>query len=406
MDKKTLFRFLFALCMTTAFMACNDDDEPSGSATPAEITAEYSNKLSNEEGNNLTLTYSGRELIGKNVKFATTDAKTARITLASILPHEAETIIDQVALTDDGNKGYTFSGDKTSALGTAFHYSGTVKKGALSLDITDIQIPANALGTLALVVNRNSESTTETIDGKRHRYTTFHQTLYLNSDNEGINSMELLLANAILGPLLNSVVKNITFHSDGNITALYAPLPETFDFQEDIIKNGGIERTDADWITSPINLATYFIANGSELYLTPHMDMITSQVEQDGTRSTGNETNEIAAALAQINKWMTTGIKLTIKENPRKEFYVYKESATMTQLRKYEGDYVVYIDKEEIKVFIPLIKSLLPTLLTPEVLEKISQSTGGMVTQNTIDVILTAIETAETLEIGLFLNKN
>lgn len=403
MDKKTLLKFLFVICIMGSFVGCSDD-EPATS--PNEITNDYTDEPSDEEGAKLTLTYSGNALIGKSVKFETTDAKTAKITLKGVLPHEAETVIDNIALADDGNKGYNFSGDETSTLGTTFSYNGTVRKGTLSLDILNVKIPDSSFNTLALVTYSNSETKTETIDGKKHRYSTFQQSLYLNTESSGINSLETLLSNVILGPFLKSVVKNITFNPDGNITAMYAPLPETFDFQRDIIQNGGINRTDTDWKASPINLVTYFIANTTELYLTPNIDMISRQIQQDATvRSTETQPSGIAEALAQIKKWMSTGIKLTIKENPKKEFYIYKESATMVQHRKYEGEYVVYIDKEEIKVFIPLIKSLMPALLTPEVLEKIDQSTGGMITEDTINTLLEAVESAETLEIGLFLNK-
>lgn len=406
MNKKCMIRLLFVICLASSIVACSDDNEKTG-GSPEEITADYSNKLSAGENANLSLTYSGKELIGKNVRFETNDAKTAKITLVSILPHEAEALIENIALTDNGNNGYIFKGNNISALGTTYDYSGTVQKGNMSLDITNVKIPANSLGTLAIVLNDDSEATTETVDGKRHRYTTYHQALYLNTDNAGINSMELVLANVILGPLLKGVIKNITFNGDGNLTAMYAPLPEDFDFQKDIIQNGGINRTDNDWQTSPVNLVSYIVLNSKELYLTPNIDMITRQIQQDATsRSTGG-TSEMTEALAQLNKWMSTGIKLTLKENPRKDFYIYKESASMTQHRKYEGNYVVYIDKEEIKPFVPLIKTLMPILLTPELIEQINQATGGMIDiENMINSILEAVEGAETLEIGLFLNKN
>ncbi len=49
----------------------------------------------------------------------------------------------------------------------------------------------------------------------------------------------------------------------------------------------------------------------------------------------------------------------------------------------------------------------MPILLTPELIEQINQATGGMIDiENMINSILEAVEGAETLEIGLFLNKN
>lgn len=404
MNKKILIKFLFVICLTGVIIACSDDNNENGSS-PEAINVTYTDSDTDGSNAKLALTYSEKELIGKAVAFETNDTKTAKMTLKSILPHEAETVIDNVALTSDGNSGYTFKGATTSALGTSFNYSGIINKEKLSLDIINVKIPVNSLGTFSLVKNSTSEATTETADGKKHRYTTYHQSFYLNSDHDGLNSTELLL-NTMLGSFLESVVKDIIFNPDGNITATYAALPDDFDFQKDIIQNGGIDRTDDEWQISPINLVTYFVANSTELYLTPNLNMIMRQVEQDAAnvRSTVNQPNEMQEAIAQISKWMSTGVKLTIKDNPKKEFFVYKESATMIQHRKYEGDYVVYIDKEEIKVFVPVIKTLLPILLTPEKLEEINQLTG-MDIEALINTLLEAVEEANTLEIGLYLNK-
>ena len=76
MNKYLLRNFLYAICMGTLLFACDDNDDQDGSG----ISGIYSNKLSTPEGDNtLTLTYSGREFIGKDVTFKQVNGNTANI---------------------------------------------------------------------------------------------------------------------------------------------------------------------------------------------------------------------------------------------------------------------------------------------------------------------------------------
>ena len=80
MNKYLLRNFLYAICMGTLLFACDDNDDQDGSG----ISGIYSNKLSTPEGDNtLTLTYSGREFIGKDVTFKQVNGNTANITASS-----------------------------------------------------------------------------------------------------------------------------------------------------------------------------------------------------------------------------------------------------------------------------------------------------------------------------------
>lgn len=407
MKKNHLLHILEIVCIITLLAAC-DDNTYDGPA-PEEVTANYSNKLADGDRATLFLTYSGREMIGKSIYLKTENARKASLTLLNILPYENETTVGNVILTPAGGDKYAFSGQATSSKGTAFQYDGTVTKGKLCVNLTDIKIPSNPVsGTFALV--KNAGDTTEkeeTIDNKTHRYLFYHQTFYMNTDNEELGSLELLLANLLMGPLLNSVMNEVSFNTDGNITARYAPLPDTTNFLTDILLGGGIVRNENDWLTSPVNLATYYVAGNTDLYITPQIDMIIRQVESDRTVNTPSAKgllDPITDAYEKLKEWATTGIRFNIKENPRKEYYIASESSRYIQHRKYEGDYILYIDKDEIKVFLPVIKMLIPLLMASETVQQTEQTTGIGIEQ-LVNSLIQAVADAKTLEIGLYLNK-
>lgn len=410
MKKNYLCNLLCIVYLAGLFTACDDNDYDG--PKPAEVTANYSNKLADGDHATLALTYSSREMIGKSIYFKTENAQKATMTLLNILPHESETLINNVILTPAGGDKYAFSGNATSNQGTTFKYDGTVTKGKLCVNLTEVKIPSTLVsGILAPVKNLNNTlEKQDTIENKIHRYQLYHQTFYMNTDSKDLGSLELLVGNLIIGPMLNSVLKEMNFNIDGNITATYAALPDTFNFQKDIILGGGIARNNDDWVTSPINLATYLVANNTDLYVTPQIDMIIRQVQSGQAANAFTTTKGLldpfTDSYAQIKKWTTTGIRLNIKENPKKEYYVASESSRYVTHRKYEGDYILYLDKQEIEVFIPVIKMLVPILLTSETIEQINQATGGFLNVETLlNTLIKSIEEAETLEIGLYLNK-
>ena len=96
MNKYLLRNFLYVICMVPFLFACDDNDDEGGS----ELNGIYSNKVSTPEGGNtLNLTYSGREFIGKDVSFKLTGNNAATITLHYVLPGEAATLLENVAVT-------------------------------------------------------------------------------------------------------------------------------------------------------------------------------------------------------------------------------------------------------------------------------------------------------------------
>lgn len=279
MKKRPLF-YLF--CMVASFgglfvTSCNDDDYPG--AAPDEITAHYSSKLSDGTRANLALTYSGHELIGKSVNFETNDSRTAQLTLQCILPHEAETRLTGISLTPDGQGGYTFSGDATgSQTETTFSYNGTVQKGKLALDIKNPQIPANPL-----------------VQAKDLDFVKAGVVLRI-----AIGDMDLgELIEGKVNEFLKAVLKDISFHTDGNITASYSGMQES------------------DWKSSPVNLVSFYMTDGNTLYVAPNVDMIIRQIRlnQAVTRADDNLITVLPKVYALLNQWSTTGLKLSYAEN-------------------------------------------------------------------------------------------
>ena len=68
-----------------AFLTSCDNDHYG--PEPIDVTANYSNKFSNPNSN-LSLYYSGEEMLGKSVDFSTVKGETANITLYDIIPGE------------------------------------------------------------------------------------------------------------------------------------------------------------------------------------------------------------------------------------------------------------------------------------------------------------------------------
>lgn len=394
--KNNLFKVLLSvICMAGVLVACNDDDY--NGPAPDEITANYSNKLAVGDRANLDLTYSGREFIGKEVNFNTADSKTATITLKSILPGETLTPIENVLLTPDGNNGYTFSGSSTGTSGTTFNYQGGINKEKLTLTLSDIKQAANQLaqhGTFYPVQKKM-----ETVNDPEYgRYTFYQYALHIVSDHESVNKNASLLE-GLVGNLLTWLVSNITFNPDGNITARYAPLPEGIAITNLLFSTPN--RPESDWITSPLNLASYYVKDDSLLYVVPNIDMIIKQIEENKNKTKAGldsilTEQTIMAIYQKIQQWTNRGIKFTIRQNNEKPFV----SPSSGKLVAYKGDIFLFIDRDEIKEFLPLlplVKDLIPE-------DMMSGAFGGII-GNLLDGILHGIAKSNTLEVGLMLTK-
>lgn len=395
---KPMMRTALAICLAGAFAAaCSNDDSATGiggGPAPTDITANYSNKLAYGNRANLALTYSGDSLIGKDVTFKTDDSKTAELTLNNILPHENATTIKDVALTPDGKSGYSFKGSSTSPLNTTFDYSGTITKGKLSLDITNAKVPGNEIGTLKLVPYQ--------IQGYDGDIILLHTSFFMATENPTINQLYSLMGN-IVGDLLDDVLNTVTFQPDGNITAsYYAGKIDVGSWMKNYMQTfqDSIKRVPSDWSQSPNNLATYYLDEQNNMFVTPNADMILRQIKRDNVSRAG--ITDYTDAYKQLSKWTTTGIQLSFEPNPYKDKpYALDMGDGQIMKMKFEGDYLVRINKDEIAAFLPLLQSM----ITPEMLQKASEMTNGMYSPDDLKNMINELFNAKQIEIGLFFNK-
>lgn len=406
MKKRPLFHLLCVVALSGGLFvtSCNDDDYPG--AAPDEITAHYSNKLSDGTRANLALTYSGNELIGKSVNFETSDSRTAKLTLQCILPHEAETQLTGIALAPNGQGGYTFDGTGTgSQTGTTFSYSGTVQAGKLSLNLTDIRLPGNPLtqaGKLNLVTSGE-----ETIDrtGKANpedAYDTTWKTLHASGTgvlqipmNGGYMDLGGIVGR-LAGNFLKTILGDITFGADGSITAVYAGIPEGLDVMQDLLAGNGIlNRPGSDWKTSPSNLASYYMTDASSVYVTPNVDMIIRQIRlnQASTRAGDNLLTVIIQLYAALNQWSTTGLKLTVAENSGE--YIAEDRFTYI---RYEGDYTLTITKAELEPLFALMRVL------PDALRDISLGTIPVLGEATLGTLADMLGSVGDFSLTFYFN--
>lgn len=387
MNKYLLRNFLYAICMVAFLTACDDNDDYDG----PEMNGTYSNKLSAPEGGDaLILTYSGREFVGKDVAFKMTNNNTANITLHGVLPGETATPLENVTLTSETN-GYSFAGNGNGTNGTTFAYKGKVEKGKMTLDLTDVKITSNQL-TSNKTWHPVQTAVTEEKDPVLGNYTFRHYSFHLVTDNL-ILSQAAPMLEGMLSNLVTWFINNVTFNPDGNITANYATMPEGKAIGDLI--NVVPDRKDSEWISSPINLASYYVKDDSELYIVPNIDMILYQIQQNKTKADdGLDPAVIAAVYQQLNKWSTTGIKMNIRKNSEVPYN------SMGSMIAYKGDVYLFLDKEEIQAFIPLlslVKGLLP--------EDILNGPMGPMIGTILDLLSGSLQQAQTLELGMMLTK-
>ena len=393
---------LIFMCLS----ACDNDDQwMMGDIPENGQMASYSNKLSAPVGGNeLILHYSGSPVIGKEVKFGRDQVGKGILTLCGILPGKPEYTINRLTLVPAEN-GYTFEGSVAENTGLPFKYQGKVEKKKLTVRISEATVPANALTGQWYILPNNGDTCDSTRQiGQELSWHTICNTIYTQvgeftaADGEAlfdptaIPSIVPLAFNLAVNPVLSCLVgtslRDITFQEDGNITATYAGLPDTLDFSQ-MMSGKGIIRNAADWQASPVNLATYYPAGDTTLYIMPNVDMIIRQIEANKALRTkaGIPQEAIGGILGiylQLSQWGTTGIKLHIRpNNPGK--YTWTGDGKYV---KYEGNYMVYIDKSEIEALfaiLDIVKMLIPA-------ETINLPLDELLLANGIDVAQTLRE--------------
>lgn len=368
---------LFFVCLT----AC-DNDTPwtMGDIPENGQTSAYSNKLSAPiGGNELILQYNDNPVIGKEVKFGRDQAGQGILTLYGILPGYPEYTLKQIPLTP-AETGYTFEGRTAENSGMPFRYQGKIEEKKLTLSLSEVTIPANLLTGKWYTLPNNGENTdsSRTI-GQELRWITACNTVYTRVgeftaedgealfDPTAIPSIVPLAFNLAVNPVLSCVVgtvlQDITFGNDGNITATYASFPDTVSFGQ-MMSGKGIVRNAGDWQASPVNLATYYPEGDTTIYVMPNIDMIIRQIEANkAIRTKAGTSPELIGGILgiymQLSKWGTSGIKLHIRPNNPEKYTWMGDGRYL----KYDGNYIVYIDKSEIEALFAILdiaKALIP----------------------------------------------
>lgn len=394
MNKKALLFLLFVFYLIGLLLSCKENDRYGG-PLPDRVNRLYSNKLSVSDGSNLTLTYSGESLVGKEIYFETKDGKTATLTLLGVLPGEKETVVENVALTAR-SESYDFSGKGRGTNGTTFDFSGQVGDGSLACSLTNVKVAPNLLtaaGNWQLVYPASAENKLKDPETGKE-YTLYHTGFRLYADDAGLSALRSTLNN-ILSNMLASVLREVTFRPDGNITARYAPLPEGTALTS--ILFSPLRRPDDAWTDSPLNLASYYVKE-DVVYVVPQIDMIVRLIRTNRTKSLADafgslDWETVKTLYARLNKWTTTGIPLRIQTD------LDRLELVQGKWERNEGDVCLYLNKAEIEPLIPLlplVKELIP--------DEVMTGPAGSVLNNLLDPVIEGFAKSERLELGILFN--
>lgn len=283
--RKNLFLVLSIVGLLGLFSSCEEDLPGLGK----EANTTFSD-------DNLTLTYSGSEMLGKQVEFYTTNGETATLTLTGtldlslllsetdlnvtglapgVIPGEIQTTIENVplALSEDGST-YTFSGTDTQ-YGRTLTYSGEVSTERMTLAL-DVVMPENELTGTWNFPQANGIGMVWESDAT------------INVGGMEIpTSTAAGLVGTVLSPVLSGMVQSFTFGEDGNISVSY-------------LKSGATE-----WQSSPLNLAMYYVMDG-RMYLQLNVTQIVATAQ-----STRADISSLLSMLEGLMGYLSEGIPLT-----------------------------------------------------------------------------------------------
>lgn len=443
MNKKLLWGVLPVLLFAGIATSCSDDKD--AAADGASLAMTFSNKLSAGDKANLSLVYDGTILKGKQARLSSTDGQTATLRLYGVLPGDSCTVIDGVRL-DTRDEGYSFSGTATAGnVPTTFRFEGTTSTddGTMSLELSDVRVPQNVLGehgTFALPVYNGTEGEDErvTVDGVQTSCVLFRAPVYSklvtkHADETNLVSLAwTMMLNTVLNNLITSVLDEVTFAADGNITAQYKSLNDTVGFQQLMDYQGLAHPEKSEFSASPKNLAMYYFTDARTMYVVPNVDMIMAQVQADKAgksvqvRETApsSTTGKLADVAGVLTALTTEGVRLTVEANPYKTPAEYDGQGYYS---RYEGDLVAYTDLTDLKSLMSLfdaLRGIIPeetlqkdifelleekNIKLPAEAEEYLPMIKALLPDTTVGGILNALESNlddfETLQIGFYLNK-
>ncbi|MCD8031990.1 MAG: DUF4925 domain-containing protein [Bacteroides sp.] len=302
--KKNLYLLMALLFSCSLIFSCNDKDDEDDDGEEEEEVIKVNASYGGESENTLKLTYSGVELMGKEIKFHTSTKKTATVTLNYVIPGEATTELTGVTLTttppkddddeeDDGEYEseyeyeYFFEGTAKTSTGWNITYTGHVFADGdireLTLDV-EASMQENILqGTWKL-----SENQTLFFDWQSDEETVIADVEYASMPGDVTShTTETLgcLVSKMGSQWVSNVLHEVTFHTDGNITATYTKAGSTTELE------------------SPLNLVHYYLPNSSndnKIAILLNVDAIAALVmSNSSTRSSWKDLLEPFQSLLQ-----------------------------------------------------------------------------------------------------------
>lgn len=314
-------------------------------------------------GNTLILNYGGEPVIGKTVVFDATDAENATILLTDVIPNEATTTLTGITLDERG-----FSGTVTTSTDAKISYTGSRadKVLTLNLDVT-LNDPKSWAGNYSLTSYAFSGTPkAPVIDGG----------LYLNWPYGGLMGGFDTQVKAIVSMVLPQVLKTVSLHKDGNITAGYneGALNLSQEMMMDPLNNRYVSTEDYNksipttgWVaSSPKNLA-YWFEKQDTLYVKLNISTLIAQAMG------GDGSLDLSAILPQILNGSPTTIKALLNallglDSTEKNAVTFSNvsDATIEMLLDWVKNGIpMLVDKKENSVNIYLDGTILSPLLVP-----------------------------------------
>ena len=339
--KKNLFFVFTMLCALSFFTACSDDDDNKTDDGWKAISATYTAET-------LKLTMGGTEVADQSVKVDASSAEQATITLANLIPGEAEVKIEAKMVKT--GESYALEGSNTNDLRTV-SAKGTVGAGVLTLDAT-LKITAPIAGTWKLAEIAKDESETfvsgpvsmvwEAAEGTMLG---FLPVTSIPNIAEDFGSIALV-----------QVLQSVTFQEDGQIVA-------------SIFSKAGVDLSKPVtpvWETSEPGYASYNVTDKQIL------------VFLDITKIMGSLKSKAAIdPLEQIMALLQNGIPVNYEiASDGKSARVYIDKALVSQIAPLLPTLAELIGDDALNGMGQLVKSILKAF--PEAMEKTTKFEVGL----------------------------
>lgn len=360
--KKNLF-YLFALiCSMSLFTACSDDDDNSNwKQIPTGPI----------EGSDATLTLNGNTTTG-SVKFTPQSATQGQVEFNNVFPGYS-TVTVNVAMEEQTDGSFTFSGEQglsapamlsTRMTATAPAIMNVTVNGNITLAGKVSVTATSALSETAMGGLNGTWKLLDKIDTDVYM-TEINAAPFILKwpaiDEDKLNGESIArLGSVVVSHILSEVLNQVTFNSDGNITAkFHSGLPFNGETAQSWIMSKifstDISVSHEEWADSPKNMAFWYVRD-NKLYIVPLIDNIMGQVS--GGSGTGDF--DLAAIMQMLSQW---GIDIT-KLDPAliTQITGWLSGGIPLSYRTTDAGLDVYVDKDMVATFMPIVFAALPTL--------------------------------------------